>query len=78
VEEFRLIVTIVVGVLLCMLLVFVVIVGMTMLCEIPERAMFNEKFETNYGAIEWCFAESTIKDYIHQGEQKKFNINVIE
>ena len=77
-EEFRLIVMIVVGALLCMLLGFVAVVGMTMLCEIPERAMFNEKFETNYGAIQWCFAETTIKDYIHQGEQKKFNVNIIK
>ena len=77
-DDFLTVLFISVAVLTLFALVFAAMSGLLMLCEIPERSMFNEKFGTEYGAIEWLFAEGTIKDYIHQGEQKLLNIKAVE
>ncbi len=65
------------GVVICLfILLFSLLICGSMLCEIPERGMFNQKFGTNYTAIQWCFAEDTIKEYIHTGENKTLNLNI--
>lgn len=68
----------IVGFFVCVVIAVMLLFGLIMLCEIPERRLFNEKFDTAYTAIQWLFASNMIKDYIHQGEQKVLNVNLAE
>ena len=73
-EEVKFIVAILI---FCFVLIFLV-AGLVMLSEIPGKNLFNEKHGTDYSLIEWTFAQSTIKNYIHTGEEKTLNIKLKE
>ncbi len=62
--------------IIVLLLAFSIPVSLCWFSSARNSKLYNAHFGTNYTAADFFWAGSTIKDYIHKGEQKTHNIKL--